>query len=136
MTEFDFATLEHRLRELAFLNSGVQLTLRDVRSVPPRETNLHYEGGLSAFVRYLDRSKTVLIDQPIMIRIERERHCRRGRDALERQLPRDDAVLYQQHPPTRWRHAPRRLSRGADANDPGLRALRRRQEGKGDDHRR
>jgi DNA gyrase subunit B len=73
MTEFDFATLEHRLRELAFLNSGVRLTLRDVRSVPPREVQLHYEGGLSAFVRYLDRSKTVLIDKPITMKVERER---------------------------------------------------------------
>ncbi len=72
MTEFDFATLEHRLRELAFLNSGVRLTLKDVRSVPSREVNLHYEGGLSAFVRYLDRSKTVLIEQPIMIKVERD----------------------------------------------------------------
>jgi DNA gyrase subunit B len=72
MTEFDFPTLEHRLRELAFLNSGVRLTLSDLRSVPPREVNLHYEGGLAAFVRYLDRSKTVLIDKPVMIKAERE----------------------------------------------------------------
>ena len=73
MTEFDFSTLEHRLRELAFLNSGVRLTLSDLRSVPPREVNLHYEGGLMAFIRYLDRSKTVLIDKPVMIKAERDR---------------------------------------------------------------
>ena len=72
MTEFDFSTLEHRLRELAFLNSGVRLTLSDLRSVPPREVNLHYEGGLMAFIRYLDRSKTVLIDKPVMIRADRD----------------------------------------------------------------
>jgi DNA gyrase subunit B len=72
MTEFDFATLEHRLRELAFLNSGVRLTLSDLRCVPPREVNLHYEGGLTAFVRYLDRSKTVLIDRPVTIKVDRD----------------------------------------------------------------
>ncbi|MGZ8995320.1 MAG: DNA gyrase subunit B, partial [Rhodospirillales bacterium] len=72
MTEFDFATLEHRLRELAFLNSGVRLTLSDLRSVPPREVNLHYEGGLIAFVRYLDRSKTLLIDKPVTIKADRD----------------------------------------------------------------
>jgi DNA gyrase subunit B len=59
-TEFDFATLEHRLRELAFLNSGVVLVLTDARPVEPVSVELHYEGGLSAFVAYLDRSKNAL----------------------------------------------------------------------------
>src|SRR5665213_1469998 len=59
-TEFDFATLEHRLRELAFLNSGVTLELTDARGVEPKALTLHYEGGLEAFVKYLDRSKQVL----------------------------------------------------------------------------
>ena len=56
-TEFDFATLEHRLRELAFLNSGVTLELTDARGVEPKTVQLHYEGGLEAFAKYLDRSK-------------------------------------------------------------------------------
>ena len=56
-TEFDFATLEHRLRELAFLNSGVTLELTDARGVEPKTVRLHYEGGLEAFAKYLDRSK-------------------------------------------------------------------------------
>ncbi|MDE0539722.1 MAG: DNA topoisomerase (ATP-hydrolyzing) subunit B [Rhodospirillales bacterium] len=56
-TEFDLSTLEHRLRELAFLNSGVSLTLTDARHVEPKTIELHYEGGLKAFVGYLDRSK-------------------------------------------------------------------------------
>ncbi len=59
-TEFDFSTLEHRLRELAFLNSGVALTLTDARHVEPQTVDLHYEGGLKAFVNYLDRSKSPL----------------------------------------------------------------------------
>src|SRR5215472_6616130 len=64
-TEFDFATLEHRLRELAFLNSGVTLILTDARGVEPKSVKMHYEGGLEAFVKYLDRSKQVLHGAPI-----------------------------------------------------------------------
>ncbi|MGZ5998227.1 MAG: DNA topoisomerase (ATP-hydrolyzing) subunit B [Rhizomicrobium sp.] len=71
-TEFDFATLEHRLRELAFLNSGVTIVLADRRGVEPKEATLHYEGGLKAFVQYLDRTKTSLISGPIMIEAERD----------------------------------------------------------------
>ena len=71
-TEFDFGTLEHRLRELAFLNSGVVIILADKRGVEPREVTLHYEGGLKAFVEYLDRAKAGLIPAPIMIVAERE----------------------------------------------------------------
>jgi DNA gyrase subunit B len=59
-TEFDFGTLEHRLRELAFLNSGVFLALTDARGVEPKTVELHYEGGLEAFVHYLDRSKQAI----------------------------------------------------------------------------
>jgi DNA gyrase subunit B len=70
--EFDFATLEHRLRELAFLNSGVTIILADKRGVEKKEVTLHYEGGLAEFVRYLDRAKTSLIPAPIMIISERE----------------------------------------------------------------
>ncbi|HSC19955.1 MAG TPA: DNA topoisomerase (ATP-hydrolyzing) subunit B [Rhizomicrobium sp.] len=71
-TEFDYATLEHRLRELAFLNSGVTIVLADNRGVEKREVTLHYDGGLEAFVRYLDRAKNGLIPAPIMIAAERE----------------------------------------------------------------
>jgi DNA gyrase subunit B len=73
MVEFDYATIEHRLRELAFLNSGVRIVLTDLRGVEPKREELHYEGGLEAFVRYLDRAKTPLIDNPIVIRGERDR---------------------------------------------------------------
>ena len=70
--EFDFATLEHRLRELAFLNSGVVIILADKRGVEAHEVTLHYEGGLKAFVEYLDRAKNQLIPAPIMITSERD----------------------------------------------------------------
>ncbi len=71
-TEFDFATLEHRLRELAFLNSGVRVTLTDKRGVEPHIVELFYEGGIAAFVKYLDRSKASLIKEPILIKGERD----------------------------------------------------------------
>jgi len=70
--EFDFTTLEHRLRELAFLNSGVTLVLNDLRGVEPKSLRLHFEGGLEAFARYLDRSKQSLHAPPIVIRGERD----------------------------------------------------------------
>lgn len=71
-TEFDFATLEHRLRELAFLNNGVKIVLEDLRGVEPKRVELRYEGGVEAFVAYLDRNKTPLHKPPIAIRGERE----------------------------------------------------------------
>ena len=70
--EFDFATLEHRLRELAFLNSGVRLQLSDARGVEAKSVELHYEGGVEAFVRYLDRNKTALNQPPIVLKGEKE----------------------------------------------------------------
>jgi DNA gyrase subunit B len=72
MVEFDYATIEHRLRELAFLNSGVRIILTDLRHAEPKREELFYEGGLEAFVRYLDRAKTALIDKPILIKGERD----------------------------------------------------------------
>ena len=72
MVEFDYPTIEHRLRELAFLNSGVHIVLTDLRHAEPKREDLYYEGGLEAFVRYLDRAKTALIDKPILIKGERD----------------------------------------------------------------
>jgi DNA gyrase subunit B len=72
MTEFDYATLEHRLRELAFLNSGVRIVLSDMRHAVEKTEELRYEGGVEAFVRYLDRNKTPLIPTPIVIKAERD----------------------------------------------------------------
>jgi DNA gyrase subunit B len=70
--EFDFATLEHRIRELAFLNSGVTMVLSDNRGVEPKSVTMHYDGGLVAFVEYLDRSKQALHSPPIAIIGERD----------------------------------------------------------------
>ena len=72
MVEFDFKTLEHRLRELAFLNSGVRILLKDLRHPEPVEVELHYEGGLEAFVRYLDKTKSAMIADPIFFTHEKD----------------------------------------------------------------
>ena len=72
MTEFSFDTLEHRLRELSFLNSGVSITLEDRRGPEPRIVDLTFEGGLEAFVRYLDRNKSALIEVPVTLQSEQD----------------------------------------------------------------
>ena len=71
-TTFDYATLEHRLRELAFLNSGVKIIFTDNREREAKSTELHYDGGLEEFVRWLDRSKTALHQPIIFIRGEKD----------------------------------------------------------------
>ena len=72
ITEFDFERLEHRYRELAFLNSGVRLILVDARHEERIEHDLFYEGGIGAFVKYLDRAKTPLFPEPIAISAVRD----------------------------------------------------------------
>ncbi len=68
-TEFDFALLERRLRELAFLNSGLTIVLRDERHAEKREVEMRYDGGLVAFVDWLDRAKTSVIKPAISLRV-------------------------------------------------------------------
>src|SRR3546814_12310152 len=65
--DFDFEKLEHRFRELAFLNSGVRLLLCDARHEEAKQGELFYAGGIAAFVRYLDRAKTALIPDPFSV---------------------------------------------------------------------
>ncbi|MEM6491841.1 MAG: DNA gyrase subunit B, partial [Pseudomonadota bacterium] len=71
-TTFELGVLEHRLRELAFLNSGVRLTLSDARETPEKVVDMHYEGGLAAFVAWLDRTKTALHPDVIAVSAERD----------------------------------------------------------------
>ncbi len=70
--DYSFKTLENRLRELAFLNSGVRIILEDLRPAEPLKSELFYEGGVNEFVRYLDRSKTSVMAEPIFITGERD----------------------------------------------------------------
>ena len=72
ITEFDFEKLEHRYRELAFLNSGVRIFLIDARHAEHVQHELYYEGGIAAFVRYLDRAKTPLFPDPIAVSGQRD----------------------------------------------------------------
>ena len=71
-TSYDFSTLGYRLRELAFLNSGLRITLEDQRGVVPESLELYYEGGIRAFVEYLDRNKTALHKPPITLSAVRD----------------------------------------------------------------
>ena len=72
MLEFDYATIEHRLRELAFLNSGVRIVLSDARHAEPRQEELYYDGGLEA-LRTLSRpDESALVASPVMMRGERD----------------------------------------------------------------
>lgn len=66
-TDFVFSTLEHRLKELAYLNSGVHIVLTDEREDQPKVADMHYEGGLKSFIKDLDRSKNLLIDNPVYV---------------------------------------------------------------------
>ncbi|MBX9711510.1 MAG: DNA topoisomerase (ATP-hydrolyzing) subunit B [Xanthobacteraceae bacterium] len=68
--EYDFATLEHRLRELAFLNSGVNILLSDMRHAVEQREEMRYDGGVEEFVKYLDRNKKPMVPAPIMVRAE------------------------------------------------------------------
>ncbi|SNR50050.1 DNA topoisomerase (ATP-hydrolyzing) subunit B [Puniceibacterium sediminis] len=70
--EYDFHTLEKRLRELAFLNSGVRIILEDERPAEPLRSELYYDGGVREFVKYLDRSKTSIMTDPIYMTGERD----------------------------------------------------------------
>ena len=67
VTDYDFDKLEHRYRELAFLNSGVRLFLTDARHEESKTVELYYEGGIAAFVSYLDRNKSAMMPEPIAI---------------------------------------------------------------------
>lgn len=69
---YSFETLEKRLRELAFLNSGVRIILTDERPTEALRSELFYEGGVKEFVKYLDRSKTPVMEEPIYVVGERD----------------------------------------------------------------
>ena len=136
-TEFDFDELEHRLRELAFLNAGLHITLRDERAAEPRLATFHYEGGTEAFVGYLDRAKQSLVGNAIMIRDRRDDIIVEA--ALQWNDSYHETVLcfHQQHPPVRRRQPSRGPPRGADPRGQRLRSPERhRQAREGLDHRR
>ena len=108
---------------------------RGTRSV--KTVELYYEGGIAAFVKYLDRNKTPLMPEPIAISGTARRHRHRRRARVERQLLRERPLLHQQHPAARRRHASRRVPRRADPHAQQLcREVGRAEEGEGHAHRR
>src|SRR5580692_9910148 len=72
VVEFNFDTLAQRLRELAFLNKGLTITLTDERVEPAKNHEFHYSGGIAEFIKHLNRGKSVLHDKPIHFEAERE----------------------------------------------------------------
>jgi len=70
--DYSFKILENRLRELAFLNSGVKIVLEDLRHAEPQRVEMEYEGGVREFVKYIDRSKTPMIEEPIYVEGEKD----------------------------------------------------------------
>ena len=102
--EFKFATLEHRLRELAFLNSGVRILLTDDRGVDPVSEEMLYEGGLEAFVQWLDRAKKPLIEKPLSVIAEKDGITVEAAMWWNDSYHENVLCFHQQHPAARWRH--------------------------------
>ena len=71
-TEFDFDKLANRVRELAFLNKGLKLTITDYRPEEPVRKSFCYEGGIKSYVEHLNKSKQVLFEEPIYVEGEQD----------------------------------------------------------------
>ncbi|AVM10359.1 MULTISPECIES: DNA topoisomerase (ATP-hydrolyzing) subunit B [Bacillus amyloliquefaciens group] len=71
-TEYDYDLLSNRVRELAFLTKGVNITIEDKREGQERKNEYHYEGGIKSYVEYLNRSKEVVHEEPIYIEGEKD----------------------------------------------------------------
>ena len=125
--DFSFDTLAQRLRELAFLNGGVTITLDDERN--GKSHKFLYEGGIVSFVKYLNTNKAAVNERPIFMQRREGRHRRRDRAPVERRLRRDRVFVREQHQHGRGRHAPVRLPFGADAHDQLLRDEEQPREG-------
>ena len=89
-TVFNFVTLEQRLRELAFLNKGLTITLTDERVEPEKEVVFKYEGGISEFIKHLNKTKAVLHEKPIHFELEREMPNNAGTLSMEVALQYND----------------------------------------------
>ena len=118
-TEYNYDTLAQRLREMAFLNKGLLITLTDERATDPKtgepkRAEFKYNGGIAEFIKHLNRGKSVLHDKPIYMEAERDGVAMEIASAVQRRLLRDRVQLCQQHQHRGRRHAPVRFSHLAD----------------------
>jgi hypothetical protein len=120
---FSFDKLSERLREKAFLNKGIRITIKDEREEPERSHEFYYKGGIAEFVKHLNKNKSTLHDKPIYFEKGRRRALDRSRDSVQRRLRREGLFVRQQHQHGRRRHAPFGISLGVHANDQRLRAV-------------
>ncbi len=120
-TEFKFERLASRLRELAFLNPGLEITLADERSESTKKETFFYKHGIEEFVRQLGENKQVIHPKPIILSRQRDEVFVDVRPAVQRQLQRPDPVLRQLHSESGWRHAPDRFPQRADPGDQSIR---------------
>ncbi len=111
--DFSFDVLSQRLRELAFLNSGVKVSITDERIPKPKSHLFEFGGGLKSFIEYLNKNKKSIQREPIYVSGTREDVAGRDLPRVQRRLRRDDLQLRQQHQHPRGRHAPHRLPRGS-----------------------
>jgi DNA gyrase subunit B len=127
--QFNYDTLAQRLRELAFLNKGLKITLTDERVDPEKNHEFLYSGGIAEFIKHLNRGKSVLHDKPIHFEAEREIAQRRHAVAWKSRCNTTTAIrkavqLRQQHQHGGWRHASERLPHRAHPHHQRVRASR------------
>ena len=129
--DFDFSTLEQRLRETAFLTRGLRITITDERGESAKSAEFHYEGGIEDFVALPQREQGPDPAEGHLLRGRERRGRRRGRDAVELLLPGVDLLVRQQHQHARGRLAPVGLPLRADAHAQPLRAREGPAQGEG-----
>ncbi len=122
-TAFSFDKLSERLREKAFLNKGIRITIKDEREEPERSHEFYYKGGIAEFVKHLNKNKSTLHDKPIYFEKEGDDLSTRGRYPVQRWLRREGLFVCQQHQHGRRRHAPFRLQVGVYQDDQCLCAV-------------
>ena len=121
--EFSFDKLSERLREKAFLNKGIRITIKDEREEPEKSHEFYYEGGIAEFVKHLNKNKIVLHDKPIYFEKEGDALSIEVAHPVQRRLRRKSLFVRQQHQHRRRRHASLGISLGVHPHDQCLCAV-------------
>ena len=130
-TEFKFERLASRLRELAFLNPGLEITLTDERAEPPKKETFFYKHGIEEFVRQLGENKNVIHPKPVVISRQRDEVFVDVVLQVQRRLQRSDPAFCELDSKPGWRHAPDRLPHRPNESDQSIRAQQQPGEGEG-----